>query len=769
MFKSWIGRIAVLALAVIFAGCAGGGSGGGGSGGGSSSGGGGSSGSGSGGAGTTTPPPTTSAFNTAEFRRNFGLNLMNALDAYDAGASGDGVTVAVVDSGIDRNHSDLDGNILAASTDVATPGRALVDDVGHGTTVAGVIAAEKNGRGTHGVAFNANILAVRIDDCITLATCSISTNVVAAGIDYAVDNGADIINLSLGGGAPNPVLTAAMQRAAAAGVILVAATGNGDPSNGNRALPNPDFPARQAGNPGLEKLLVAAGAVDRRGRITFFSNHCGIVRDRCIVAPGLDIVTTREGGGTTVVDGTSYSTPHVSGALALLLEQFPNLTAEQAVDLLLDNATDLGAAGTDNIYGRGLVNLAAAFAPVGTLRVPLSGSATGDGATPDATYLSLGQPFGDALAQIPALSSIVAVDDYNRAYKIDLGESVVRTERTFGLESLLEEDRTQKVDRELPFGLGLNMSFDEERDRQIGFPEELEPRYEFGSLLLTSDLALNSTLSLGYSVTPGSQFDLGPNSASPGLFWSSSETLSPQQNLLGEGHGAEARFALGEGGQMSFGWFQESDDDELEIEGDSLGQATLDQRFAFGGSLRLGASYVSEKEQFLGSNASGAFGEGASADSLFVTLSGSLPLWDQIELIGSFTHGTTRIDQGSTALLSDWSTVSSTAFGAGVVAREVFHETDRLGLLVGQPLRVYNASARSRVPTAVRADNSVVYDSRRVDATPSGREIDLQLAYELSFLPGVDLSSWAMMQFEPGHDAEAGPGYAAGLKFEIAF
>ena len=220
---------------------------------------------------------------------------------------------------------------------------------------------------------------------------------------------------------------------------------------------------------------------------------------------------------------------------------------------------------------------------------------------------------------------------------------------------------------------------------------------------------------------------------------------------------------------MNVGWFQESGGALWDAGESGLGQLSLAHRFDTGAAVRLGASYLTEGSLFLGSDATGAFGEESGAESLFVTLSGSLPLTDRIELIGSVTHGTTRIDQQSPALLSEWSAVRSTAFGAGVVARGVFGDKDRLGFLAGQPLRVYDASARARVPTAVREDNTVVFDTRRVSATPSGREIDVQIAYRTTVLSGVDLSSWMMMRLQPGHDAEAGPGFAAGVKATLAF
>lgn len=162
-------------LGPVLAGCGGGGGGGGGA------------------------APTN--FNTAEFQANFGLGSINVLSTYSGGFTGTGQTIAVIDTGIDVDHPDLDANIAAASTDIVTSNAAFLNDIdGHGTQVSGVAAAERNSVGTHGVAFNSQILAIRADSigsCLTL--CSFTNTDVADAIDFAVANGAGVINLSIGG------------------------------------------------------------------------------------------------------------------------------------------------------------------------------------------------------------------------------------------------------------------------------------------------------------------------------------------------------------------------------------------------------------------------------------------------------------------------------------------------------------------------------------------------------------------------------------------
>ena len=378
-------------------------------------------GGGGGGSGTT-----TQGFNTAEFQFNYGLGNINALAVYGGGFSGAGQTIAIIDTGIDVDHPDLIANIAAASTDIVSGDPTFLNDVdGHGTQVAGVAAAARNGFGGHGVAFNAQILAIRADAaaiCID-TSCGFDDADLAAAVDFAVAQGADVINMSLAGAAPSSAgLQTAIQNAVAAGVIFAIAAGN-------QAGVDPLNPAALASDPAVNGQIIAVGAVDQNNVIADFSNRAGTAQNFFLVAPGVAILTTTIGGGFASANGTSFAAPHVAGGIALLLERFPNLTAQNAVNILLTTATDLGAVGTDATFGRGLLNLAAALAPLGTLTLSLgdaSGGGGGEGGgraqslSLDDTGLNLGPAFGDGLARQPLLRSAIALDGFERAYRVDL-------------------------------------------------------------------------------------------------------------------------------------------------------------------------------------------------------------------------------------------------------------------------------------------------------------------------------------------------------------
>lgn len=347
--------------------------------------------------------------------RNWGLAGIKAQGAWSAGATGQGIKVAVIDTGVDTTAFDLTGRVSADSIDIVTgrPAGTTVDR--HATYVAGIIAGNFNNAGAVGVAYNADILSLRVDSSGSCATeCTFSTIDIATGIDYAISHGAKVINLSLGTDTAAPQhLQAALKRATDAGIIVVTAAGND-------GLPEPGWPARYATHPSYNGLIVAVGAVAEDGvTLASFSNKAGGAPNGYIVAPGERVVTDCDGVGSCWrVSGTSFATPHVSGAAALLLQGFPNLSGRDVVDILLRTATDLGATGTDAVFGRGLLNVARAFQPLGALSLPTAG---GGALIADAAQGTMLSPaFGDALLGSQALST-VGYDDYQRLFRVDLG------------------------------------------------------------------------------------------------------------------------------------------------------------------------------------------------------------------------------------------------------------------------------------------------------------------------------------------------------------
>lgn len=273
---------------------------------------------------------------------NWNLDAINAPEVWAQGYTGQGIVVAVVDTGVDYTHPDLDNNIWTNAGEIEgngidDDGNGYIDDVrgwnfvehnnnpfdtdSHGTHVAGTIAAENNGFGATGVAYNAQIMAVRV-----LGNNGGRLSDVAAGIRYAADNGADVINLSLGGSSSSSTVTSAIQYAVQRGATVVMAAGN-------EAAQRPGFPANLANQYG-----IAVGAVDRSNRLASFSNRAGTSTTNYVVAPGASIYSTTPNNTYRNYSGTSMATPAVAGVAALLLNANASLTPGQVVGLLAGTA-----------------------------------------------------------------------------------------------------------------------------------------------------------------------------------------------------------------------------------------------------------------------------------------------------------------------------------------------------------------------------------------------------------------------------------------------
>ncbi len=254
-------------------------------------------------------------------------------------SQGDGVVVAVLDTGVDATHPDLVGNVLAGTDLVDSGGDGRRDADGHGTGIAGLIAAHGRGEaGILGIAPRVKILPVRTN------TASRFSAHLPAGIDWAVEHGAKVISIA-SGGSDNPVLQHAVERAIAADVVVVAAAGN-RPADLQVTFP--------AGYPGV----VAAGGVDRNG------NHAAISttgNQVVLSAPAVDVNTIYSSGRYITANGTSAATAILAGAAALVRAKFPSLSAEEVIHRLTATATDKGAPSRDDEYGFGVVDLVAAL------------------------------------------------------------------------------------------------------------------------------------------------------------------------------------------------------------------------------------------------------------------------------------------------------------------------------------------------------------------------------------------------------------------------
>lgn len=277
------------------------------------------------------------------------LDTLNVAEAWTY-ASGAGVTVAVIDSGVDATHPDLVGQVLPGLDLVDDRGDGDTDLVGHGTTVSAIIAGRSDdGDGVVGIAPKAKILPVRVLDEDNRYNDAL---IVAQGVRWAVDQGARVINLSLGGNGSSAALGAALDYAFAKDVVVVACTGNASASSSAGVW----FPAREPG-------VIAVAGMERDGTSLWSGSITG--KETVLAAPATQLVGANADGEYWKVQGTSFAAPMVSATAALIRSRWPEMSAGEVINRIIRTAKDKGAPGRDPLFGFGLVD------PVGALTVPV--------------------------------------------------------------------------------------------------------------------------------------------------------------------------------------------------------------------------------------------------------------------------------------------------------------------------------------------------------------------------------------------------------------
>lgn len=326
------------------------------------------------------PPPMLPGFGTPdpwrsdEYNANYGLEQIGAAEAYARGAFGQDVTIAVIDVGDQTNHPELFGRVLPASGSIYDKRGDIVEGDNrwaHGLQCASLALGTKNDNGAHGVAIGARLLYVRADAGFSFPSVNgfplHTPQDLAQSIDYAVDNGANVISLSLGVSADeNNVLYGAIRRATDAGVVVVTALGNYFDGRPDSQKTIQLFPAAFGADPAFGGRLVLAGASDQSGGIAFFSPRAGAGGQQAfllapganMLVPGTNSIILTPGNTTSYIrdSGTSFAAPHIAGAIAVVMSG-RGVSAADALQLLYDNAVDVGPAGTDPVNGRGRIDL----------------------------------------------------------------------------------------------------------------------------------------------------------------------------------------------------------------------------------------------------------------------------------------------------------------------------------------------------------------------------------------------------------------------------
>jgi subtilisin family serine protease len=750
---------------------------------------------------TPAPPPSPGAFNTREFRQSSGPSYHGAVSAWTTGATGSGVTVGIIDSGVDSTSPEFAGRFHPLSTDVTGNGRGFsetaADSDGHGTNVAGVLLAARNDLNTVGIAYEATILSLRADrpgSCtdttaaVDESGCRFSDTAIAAGVDRAVQAGARVLNISLGGSSGSTGLRQAIARAANAGVVVVVSAGNDGDSTEAGIDPNNPDPFAQSLQLAGSGLVIIAGSNTVDGAISPFSNRAGAFSSSYLSALGSRVCCDYEGGnlrrevrpdGTFVflINGTSFAAPQIAGAAALLAQAFPNLTGRQIVDLLLRTADDVGTAGNDAVFGRGILNITRAFSPQGSssiagteIKLPVTGPVGGTSG-----------PMGDA--DLNGGGNAIILDGYERAFEAQLGTFLARTMAPPRLTpALAGRDRTlvagngavsialsiapgrelARVPQAVSQPLTLSGSDAERAQAQaVSIVTRLSPRTSFGFAIERGTDGLVAAM----RGSSGGAFLVADDAASMRLLASYGSTGTALRRTIAPG---VALTVAAERGQMG------SILPQLRVADRSvLTTRSPYDRLVVGvdgvrGNLSaaLTGNFLAEGDTILGARLAPAFGSNG-AQTAFADASVAWATADGWRLQGQWREGWTwaRVS----GLVTSGAPLRSRAWSVDVSKSGVFSGVDALSLRVAQPLRVERGTLLLNLPVDYDyATRGVTFADVGLNLAPRGREHVVEAAWMTPAFGGA-LTINAFWRNQPGHIAAADDDLGAAIRYTLGF
>ncbi len=672
---------------------------------------------------------------------------------------GKGVLIGVVDTGIQpASPAFAKGQIstsLSSCAAVSFPcGNGYIDDNSHGTAVASIAAANAVSQFTTNtgmyavkagnvisVAPNANLVAEKV---LSAAGSGYSTD-VANGIIKAANAGASVINLSLTYGNSGDLVNA-VNYAASKGVFIVWAGGNS-----SQAL------LGNANSNGLTAAaishLILVGSVNAGNGLSSFSNTPGggklisttgastSYASRWVMAPGEGILAPYVSYGSNAWgywSGTSMSAPVVSGSIALLESTWKVLqTQGTAGNLLLATAKDLGAAGVDSTYGNGLVNLGAAFQPVGGLNV------TGSNGKSISVYSLTGSMItGGALGSLSSvqklLANYTAFDGYQRNFSVNLSGLILSKSSPATLNPLPSNPNTGPTVIKLQNGgelalLQLDTADDSLPPTLMRAAPSRSPKIGFAMMTDRQ----GSSLALGYGVPVQYAFAKSLY-ADENLALQAEELSRLRLSSLAEGGGlASYGMKLGDDTRVAISWSGSQSVTGLQT--DTTGYAESSGRnMSVGFSSKLTPALSAGMTVSLLNQQHGLLGSSYASDSplalsdstrtVGVNLNASYLLSGRDTLL--LEAGFARSDATSGAgLLAGTSALGARSWGVSLQHRELFRPDDRVTLSVMQPLRVSSGRIGVVSPT-VDADTGLPgWHTEWVSAAPSGQERDYQLGY----------------------------------------
>ena len=672
-----------------------------------------------------------SAVSLSTFEATYSKSLhdvIGATQSYARGFSGKGVVVTVMDTGVDANYAEFNGKLVTGTQyNGASTGKwgAATDPNGHGTHVAGLIAAQAGSGITYGIAPEAQIYSLQVMGAN--GTGNVAT--ITQGLKLATANtSSPIINMSIGAtGSFGTDFEAALQAALRAGKLVVVAAGNSSAAN-------PEWPAQYANAAWANGQILVVGAVDtsKGNTIATFSNRAGNTANHFLVAPGVNILSTFKGGTYAYMSGTSMAAPIVSGVAALIEGAWPFLKAQQVESILLVTATDLGAKGVDPIYGYGMVNADAATSPVGAVTVRLSNGVVVAGTGLSATLGRL----GSALTKMSA----GVTDSYNRYFPLSNGTAMAPAApmKTPGMPAATATPANPIMG---------------------GHFTEL---YAVDGSGTTVENRLGQTsLFVGMGNYAGYAFGLRD-----------AGTENPLLSLAGPGAHLGVRILGLDDSAWTFGMVAT---DPLTTP-DPLNAVPLQHNTLFmgeytrkAGSLTYltGVSVLKETNGVLGTQGGAALGLDRGALTTALQEGLGYALSDYWSLNAQATVARSQLNTAN--LVVNTPAIITASASVSLVGQHVLKENDRFAMSLGQPSRIVAGHMDIVAPTSQNADGSLNYTSQRLSLAATSPETRFNVGYASPLTKVSSLGLGASIRYHPDNLTDAPTQYAAQITYTKKF
>tara|TARA_B100001057_G_scaffold289915_1_gene289937 strand:+ start:1857 stop:4361 length:2505 start_codon:yes stop_codon:yes gene_type:complete len=738
-----------------------------------------------------------------EYSSQIGLGMVNASSSYARKATGEGIIVGVVDSGLDETHPELASKVQENSYLSYSNYTPTTEQKRHGTAVSSIAVGNRSDDGSpmHGVAFDAKVffLAVQLGtapenyDPVDLGDSSGEGSSDFSGIDtfydqvfeVFIDNDVDIVNNSFGYTGTITQYTEeqlrsnfskTIERISQVGVLdedktlFVWAAGNtGQYADQGADYSSPDvFPGMPYYLTELRGHSLAVISVDSEtGIIDDYSNRCGVAKDFCIAAPGGNVVVAyatssidtglyksadscvSDNSCYAVGGGTSYAAPFVSGGLALLAQHFDNqLGNTEILQRILVTADKTGIYSDASIYGQGLMDLNAASKPIGATLIATTMSLEDKMySTLSSSMNQIGYIGGDGLENAIKNKNFVVFDELGAPFQKPLSSAYSKNLPSLSWLSSLQSNASQRIrefdttlNESTSLILGLAINNYGEHDFSKSLWAKDDKKLRY--LSVVGQLSKSVKYFMGKGLSPSSYLGLHRRELDNNFgksFWNS----SPFLELTSNGSFVGAEFNASSGNYFNAVVFRGSSKDSehfLLKQPDKSGLLFEYKRDFLNTQFSLQTGKLLEPRGFLGTYINGAYGSIEESETFFSGFQ-VLREYNNFYTRGSMFLGTTNSSFGDQGLVSNLGGFKTTSFSFGLFSKKGFGKYDSFGLQIDQPLRLEEGRMNLSVPVGRTKSRIVLFEEHSIDIAPKGRELDIKFIYNWPLASGFLSSS----------------------------